>query len=133
MAYGNYYAGGYNPYYYQQPQAQPQQQQQSDMIWVQGEAGARSYMVAPNCTIPLWDSEKCVIYLKSSDSKGVPSMRIIDYTIRDEQRPQAFESLQDSFATKQDINALSKQYETLKGQLDALKEKLDESNIPAVK
>ena len=26
------------------------------MIWVQGEEGARAYMVAPNSTVPLWDS-----------------------------------------------------------------------------
>ena len=53
------------------------------IIWVQGEAGAKSYLVAPNSTVQLWDSENNVIYLKSADSSGMPSMRILDYTIRE--------------------------------------------------
>lgn len=74
----------YIPYGYQMPQmpmAQPQQGQQ-DIVWVQGEAGAKSYMVAPGRTVPLWDSENQVIYLKSADQCGMPSMRILDYTER---------------------------------------------------
>ena len=54
------------------------------IIWVQGESGAKSYMVAPNTTVPLWDSEEKVIYLKSADASGMPSMKIIDYTIRND-------------------------------------------------
>ena len=35
----------------------------SDFIWVQGEAGAKAYPVAPNTTVHLWDSEKQIIYI----------------------------------------------------------------------
>ena len=93
----------YTPYGYQNsyyPQAMPdnlmqmRQQQmmqqpmsalaanQPAMIWVQGEVGARSYLVSAGNTVPLWDSENQVIYLKSVDASGVPSMRILDYTER---------------------------------------------------
>lgn len=51
-------------------------------IWVQGEAGAKSYLVAPNTTVALWDSEAQVIYLKSADASGLPQMKVLDYTIR---------------------------------------------------
>ena len=34
-------------------------------------------------TLPLWDSEAQVIYLKSTDASGMPTMKILDYTIRD--------------------------------------------------
>lgn len=80
MAYNNMFPtyGMYQPQY--QP---PQIQQDNSPIWVQGEAGAKSYLVAPNKTIPLWDSEAQVIYLKSADASGMPSMKILDYTIRD--------------------------------------------------
>lgn len=54
----------------------------SDFIWVQGEAGAKAYPVAPNTSVHLWDSEKQIIYIKSANATGVPSMQIIDYTIR---------------------------------------------------
>jgi len=61
---------------------QPQQQDNGGIIWVQGEAGAKAYLVAPGNTVQLWDSEDPVIYLKSADMSGMPSMRILDYTER---------------------------------------------------
>lgn len=85
MAYNNMFPTSYGYQPQIQPQYQPPQIQTQDCapIWVQGEAGAKSYLVAPNKTIPLWDSEAQVIYLKSADASGMPSMKILDYTIRD--------------------------------------------------
>ena len=88
MAY-NYY----NPYQYQSPymaqtapavsapvQAQAQPQQSNGLIWVQGETGAKSYLVAPNTTVMLMDSETQRFYLKSSDASGMPlPLRIFEY------------------------------------------------------
>ena len=82
MAYNNYPYGVPN-YYQPYPQQQPQQQQNTSPIWVQGEAGAKSFLIAPNSTVALWDSEAQVIYLKSADASGMPSMKVLDYTIRD--------------------------------------------------
>lgn len=69
---------------YQMPQMPAQQpaltQGPQDIVWVQGEAGAKSYLVAPGHTVPLWDSENQVIYLKSADQCGMPSMRILEYS-----------------------------------------------------
>lgn len=97
MAYNNYFPTGYNPYGFQPVsvpfdgtqqygQANIQGRQatpQSGLIWVQGEAGAKAYPVAPNTTVQLWDSESQIVYLKSADASGMPSMKILDYTIRD--------------------------------------------------
>ena len=105
--YGNPYAGmGYQPgymgampdylsYYRNQPQMQPQPQVQSTaqpqqnagdgngLKWVQGEAGAKSYPVAPGCTVMLMDSESNVFYLKTVDASGMPlPLRIFDYNER---------------------------------------------------
>ena len=101
MAYNNGFPMGYQPYYPQyvsqaQPQmptqgvqmpSQPVSQSNSSIIWVQGEAGAKSYLVAPNTTVQLWDSENQVIYLKSADASGMPSMKILDYKIREATQP----------------------------------------------
>lgn len=75
--YGNYSNVGY------QPQMQMPIQQQMQMpipettdgtIWVQGETGARAYRVIPNNTVVLRNSENPdIIYIKSADSKGIPS------------------------------------------------------------
>ncbi len=107
MAYNNYFPVGYQPYYQQaySPVYQPQMGQseaalgqaqvnsqptastpQNGIIWVQGEAGAKAYPVAPNNTVQLWDSENQIIYLKSADMSGMPSMKILDYTIRESQQ-----------------------------------------------
>ena len=56
--------------------------QNNSIIWVQGEAGAKSYLVAPNTTVQLWDSESQTIYLKSADASGMPSIKVLDYTVR---------------------------------------------------
>lgn len=93
------YPYGYSPYqpqFYQPPmpdqlaqlrqgqyQQMPQNQQNSPIIWVQGEAAARSYMVAPGNTVMLMDSDASTFYLKSADGSGVPQpLRIFDYTER---------------------------------------------------
>lgn len=51
--------------------------------WVQGEAGAKSYAIAPGQSVLLMDSENNVFYIKSSDGSGMPMpLRIFDYTER---------------------------------------------------
>lgn len=100
------------PYYYQPQNNTPiQQPQANNIIWVQGEAGAKSYLVAPNTTVQLWDSEKQTIYLKSADASGMPSIKTLDYTIRDDKAPnlplQGAENTQGiDYATKEDLKAL---------------------------
>lgn len=107
----------YYPQYngYNQSQIQNQQQvQNNNIIWVSGEAGAKSYLVAPNTTVQLWDSESQTIYLKSADSSGMPSMRIIDYTIRDNTSQSVPVVPRSEFATKDDIILIQKQIDELK-------------------
>ena len=90
----------------QTPVMQTQQNQQAmnnGLIWVQGEQAAKSYLVAPNTTVQLWDSEEKVIYLKSADASGMPSMKILDYTIRGDAN--TVEPVAE-YATKDDIKAL---------------------------
>ena len=66
-------------------QVQSQQSQiNNGIIWVQGESGAKSYLIAgPNQSVLLMDSENNVFYIKSSDASGMPMpLRIFDYTER---------------------------------------------------
>lgn len=126
MAYNNYFPTGYQPMYYpQQNQMQMQNQSQSQqaqmnngIIWVQGEASAKSYPIAPNSSVPLWDSEANVIYIKSADMSGMPSIKVLDYTMR-EAAPKSSEiAPQSDFATKDDV-------ESLRGEISSLKSKFD--------
>lgn len=119
---------GYQPYY-PQYNAYNQNQQNSGIIWVQGEAGAKSYMVAPNTTVQLWDSESQVIYLKSADASGMPSMRILDYTIRDNASLTAVNGSKTDFATKDDISYIQKQIDEIKASRTLGKEHRNESTL----
>lgn len=117
MAY-NYFNQGFQPYVpnmYSNQVNQPAKRPDDGFIWVQGEAAAKSFMVAPNTTVTLWDSEAQVIYIKSADANGMPSMRIIDYKFRDAPANQVFPTNND-FATKNDLEAVEKR----------LNERLDE-------
>lgn len=63
-----------------------QQSNDNDIHWVQGEAGAKSWLVAPGKSIMLMDSESNTFYIKSSDNSGMPMpLRIFDYTERTQQ------------------------------------------------
>jgi len=107
----------WNPYsYYPQavpPSALPAQNQSTGPIWIQGEAAAKSYLVAPGTTVALWDSESQTIYLKSADASGMPSMRVLDYTIRD--AAPVNNPIVTEYATKADLEELKKQIAELKG------------------
>ena len=93
MAYNSGFPISYQPNYQQYPQVMPQpapqpapQPQNSGMIWVQGINAAKSYLLAPNTTLPLWNSEEQSIFLKSTDASGMPTMKILDYTIREQEQ-----------------------------------------------
>lgn len=51
----------------------------SGLNWVQGEAGAKSWFVAPGATVLLMDSENQRFYLKSADMNGMPAMKTYEY------------------------------------------------------
>lgn len=116
-----YYAPFYRPTYYDPAQQNPMgqfnqqfqppvtppptqqmvQQGNNGLIWVQGEAGAKSYLVAPGNTVMLMDSEGERFYLKSADASGMPMpLRIFEYKERTETPSQAFSST----VTAQDVN-----------------------------
>lgn len=127
MAYYNGFPATYQPIYpqYQQPMIQ-NQNQQNGVIWVQGEAGAKSYLVAPNNTVQLWDSESQTIYLKSADASGMPSMKVLDYTIREMAQNSPSKPVQKTdgeilnYATKDELKAVSEEIKAIQKQLKGL-------------
>lgn len=125
MAYG--FPATYPQYYPQYSQMSPTPmsgttpQQNNGMIWIQGIESAKAFQVAPNSTVVLWDSEQQCCYIKSADASGMPSMRILDYTIRSEAPRTAQNALYGNntdIPTRQDLNAMQ-------GQIDALKEQIE--------
>ena len=129
MAYNYGFPATYQPVY-QIPQTQ--QTQNNGIIWVQGEAGAKSYLVAPNNTVDLWDSESPVIYIKSADASGLPSLKILDYSVRETNgnTANAPESIVADktiiYATKTELDGLDGEIKALRKQLDRLTKRMKE-------
>ena len=113
--------------------AQPTPVQSNDMIWVLNETEATSYPVAPNNSVVLWDKSNPTIYIKSVNTQGMPSMRVLDFTERNADTsnspinaPKTHEcACGDKYATKEQIN-------DLKGKIDDLTAKYEELARPIV-
>lgn len=116
----------------------PTQNQTNDIIWVQGEAGAKAYLVAPNNTVTLWDSESPTIYLKTADANGVPSMRVLDFTERTSNAPKSPAEhackCGDKFILKDELKAINGKFDGIDDKIRELEDKINSlSSKPATK
>lgn len=124
---------------YQQPYTQPYQDRYTQLqtqyqmmpqtpqisqglLWVQGEAGAKSYLVAPNTTVLLMDSEAQRFYLKSTDGSGMPNLKTFEYS---EVLPNSVQAMSGSFENLDTKYVTREEYDALKVQYDQIIEKLD--------
>lgn len=113
-----------------QPMQQPAQSNQS-LIYVQGEAAAKSWMVGAGQSVLLMDSENPVFYIKSADASGIPlPLRVFDYTERTQNTsqnvPQATNPAQIDLDGKYVTRA---EYDDLQGKYMEILDKLN--NFPA--
>lgn len=109
---------------YQQTAPQPINQ---GLLWVSGEVGAKSYLVAPNSTVLLMDSDSQRFYLKSADVSGMPSMRIFEYNEVTNtpssvvSAPNRHEKeLDNKYVTREEYEGLKRQYESIMQRLDSI-------------
>ena len=107
-------------------QTAPQQLNQG-LLWVSGEVGAKSYLVAPNSTVLLMDSDAQRFYLKSADGAGMPSMRIFEYN-EVTNTPQNSviatnnheKELDNKYVTREEYEGLKRQYNAIMERLDSI-------------
>ena len=136
--YNNYPVTYQSPYYQpvqlvnQQPQLMQQQQNSiipqpqqpvhnNNIIWVTGEAGAKSYLVAPNTTVQLWDSESQTIYLKSADASGMPSIKTLEYTIKNDNTPLQATLIEEEYISREEFEDLKEKISSLSKEIDKMK------------
>lgn len=107
------------------PQAQQVPQTNQGLLWVQGEAGAKSYLVAPNTTVLLMDSESQRFYLKSTDGAGMPNLKTFEYkeVIQDGQAQAipAEINMDDKYVTREEYNGLQRQYAEILDQISSFR------------
>ena len=93
---------------------------QPDMIWVQGEAGMKAYMMAPNTRAILWDQDNPVIYIKTADANGVVSVKTLDYTERgSEQNANTVVTASPDAVTRNDLDSLKDDLQRQINRLDS--------------
>ena len=119
----------------QQPSYSPVQNQNNNgLIWVQGEAGAKAYLIVPGSTVMLMDSEAMRFYLKSADASGVPSLRIFEYNEVSHGAPSAPNTppatQTDQFITRAEHDKLLARYDKLVAQYDELSARIEQMSAP---
>ena len=126
-----------NNQYMQIPQMQPMQSMQqtqnqqssNGIIWVQGEEGAKAYMVAPGNSVLLMDSENSAFYIKSSDNSGMPMpLRIFDYVERNAKQQMQNIKPNVEYVTRQEFDALSARINDIMANINNNCESVGESN-----
>ena len=108
-----------------------QNQPKSDFIFVLSKVEAEAYPVAPNNTVTLWDKNEPIIYIKSADANGMPSMRVLEFAEQMPNTPKMPSNAPkthectcgDKFITKDEYRKLESKIERLEGIIDDLKEK----------
>lgn len=103
----------------QQMQAIPPMPQnplpQSGVQWVSGEQEARSWMVAPNAAVALWDSTAPTVYLKQADASGKPTLKVYDLVERLASAPDAQKAPAAEYVTHKEFDALAALVSEMKG------------------
>ena len=120
------------------PQMVPQPQVNQGLLWVSGEVGAKSYLVAPNSTVLLMDSDAQRFYLKSADNAGMPSLRIFEYsevTNAPQNSLQALNTdlkeLDGKYVTREEYEGLKRQYESIMERLNSMVSDNEPVELPA--
>ena len=103
----------------QQMQAIPPMPQnplpQSGVQWVSGEQEARSWMVAPNAAVALWDSTAPTVYLKQADASGKPTLKVYDLVERLASAPDTQKAPTAEYVTRKEYDALAELVSEMKG------------------
>ena len=103
----------------QQMQAIPPMPQnplpQSGVQWVSGEQEARSWMVAPNAAVALWDSTAPTVYLKQADASGKPTLKVYDLVERVASAPDTQKAPAAEYVTRKEFDALAALVSEMKG------------------
>lgn len=88
---------------------------QSGVQWVSGEQEARSWMVAPNAAVALWDSTAPTVYLKQADASGKPTLKVYDLVERLASAPDAQKAPAAEYVTRKEFDALAALVSEMKG------------------
>lgn len=104
------------------------QQSNNQIIFVQGETGAKAYQIPINSTVLLMSSEANEFFIKSTDQAGFPTIKKYRFTeVTQANTGQTTEQIKNqNFVTREE-------FEALKNEIKQLKEPKNESDNENVK
>lgn len=88
----------------------------NNIIWVQGEAGAKAYQIPPNSNIILMDNDDLILYIKSTDNVGIATTRSFRLTEITNETPNGL------ISQRANVNYVTREeFEELKGMIEDAK------------
>ena len=94
------------PLYNNQPTYQNSYQQSMNLIRVTGYEGAKAYQMPANSTTALFDSNDDVMYIKSTDGAGFPTIRTFRF---EEMRGTAMSSPNEDYISRKEFEDFKKE------------------------
>lgn len=102
----------YNPWLYYPTQPMQAAQPINGLVSVTGIDGAKAYQLPPNSSMPLFDANEDVLYLKTTDGAGFPTVRVFDFTEREQKQPAHAQS---EFVPRSEFEALVEKVNSMQG------------------
>ena len=110
------------PFSWSQPVWQNMQQNQSNqpvngLVSVTGIEGAKAYQLPPNSSMPLFDQNSDVLYLKTTDSAGYPTIKAFSFKAVEQadQKPQPVD-----YVPRSEFDALAHDVKVLVGKMESV-------------
>lgn len=102
------YQGQINPWgtYGVQPVQTSQAQPVNGLVRVTGIEGAKAYQMPPNSSMPLFDGNEDILYVKTTDGAGFPTVRAFRFEPIDEQP-----SNQAEYVTREEFDKFARSVE----------------------
>ena len=82
---------------------QIQQNQNNNIIFVQGEVGAKSFQLQPNQSVMLLDNDDSKFYIKTTDSTGMSTLKSYRF---EEIKDASGGSIENKYVTKEEFDSL---------------------------
>ena len=89
---------------------QIQQNQNNNIIFVQGEVGAKSFQLQPNQSVMLLDNDDSKFYIKATDSTGMSTLKSYRF---EEIKEASGGSIENKYVTKEEFDSFKSNIDSL--------------------
>lgn len=108
------YGQAYGQQSYPMPTTAQYAQPVNGLVGVTGIEGARAYQMPPNSRMPLFDNDADILYLKTTDAAGYPTIKMFSFAPMETPAGAAETAPEARYATKADIESLREEIAALR-------------------